>query len=304
VLDVGKSGGDVPSDVSEFFRKSSSCWAGQLSGDPTGSAQFCVDVQKFWLGPRLGRYMERVNFALLHDMQAAGQIEMPSIDSGGEGQRLLLVQWNAKAGGTLSLMQEDWPQAISRFEAGTIANAVRALPLLPWLAYAKARNGDAAGADAIINATPSDCYRCLRVRGKLAALKSDWVTAEKWFAEAAKQGPSMPFANTDWAETLIAKGDFDGAIAQSREAVKRSPHFADAYEAWAEALLLKGDAKDSIAQFESAAKYAPKWGRVQISWGRALTKLGHASDAQAKFKVAESLFLVPSEKVLLANANR
>ena len=61
-----------------------------------------------------------------------------------------------------------------------------------------AKAGDVASAETLIEATPADCYLCLRVRGQIATAKHDWPTAERWFNEAARQGPSLPFAFTDW----------------------------------------------------------------------------------------------------------
>ena|SRR5215471_17966749 len=40
-----------------------------------------------------------------------------------------------------------------------------AVQLSPWVALAKARTGDLAGAEAVIGATPADCYDCVRARG-------------------------------------------------------------------------------------------------------------------------------------------
>jgi tetratricopeptide (TPR) repeat protein len=169
-----------------------------------------------------------------------------------------------------------------------------------WLAYATARTGNLDDAQRIIDATPTDCYGCLRVRGQIAQLKKDWPTAERWFTEAAKQGPSLPFANTDWGRMLLEEGDSDRAIAQFEEALKRQSHFADPYQYWGEALMAKGDYRAAVDKFEQAVKYAPKWGRIQIQWGAALRRLGRDAEATQKFAAAEALELVPSERALLA----
>ncbi|MDQ2860731.1 MAG: hypothetical protein M3T55_08400, partial [Pseudomonadota bacterium] len=50
----------------------------------------------------------------------------------------------------------------------------------PWLAWSTAMSGDHAGAAALIAATPTDCYLCLRIRGKLAAAAGDWAGAAGW----------------------------------------------------------------------------------------------------------------------------
>lgn len=115
----------------------------------------------------------------------------------------------------------------------------------PLEALAKARDGDVAGAETLIETTAADCYLCLRVRGQIATEKHDWPTAERWFAEATRQAPSLPFAFTDWGVERLAHGDTDGAIAvlqrahevgaskrqraccQGREKCQQSPCFHD-----------------------------------------------------------------------------
>jgi tetratricopeptide (TPR) repeat protein len=197
---------------------------------------------------------------------------------------------------------EDWSTAARSLSATLQAPTARAYTpyLTSELAYVTARLGDLDAAEKIINETPTDCYQCVRTRGKIAALKKDWPTAERWFSEAAKQGPSLPFANTEWGEMLLTNGDTDRARGQFQEAVKRQPHFADPYQYWGEALLAMGDARGAITRFEQAVKYAPKWGRTQIQWGAALKKLGREAEAKQKFAAAETVELVPSERALLS----
>src|SRR5207253_1168757 len=78
----------------------------------------------------------------------------------------------------------DWPAAIA--DAKAFAAPQPTTPrtfgpdtsrmALPMLAYALARSGDLAQAEAIAQALPQDCYECLRARGRVAALKGDWAT--------------------------------------------------------------------------------------------------------------------------------
>jgi tetratricopeptide (TPR) repeat protein len=121
------------------------------------------------------------------------------------------------------------------------------------------RSGDVVGADALITTTPLDCYLCVRVRGQISAIKRDWPSAERWFAEAARQAPSLPFAFSEWGEMLLAKGDIDGAITKFESAHKKTPHFADALKGWGEALARQGQAKGALAKFDEALEYAPNW---------------------------------------------
>ncbi len=50
---------------------------------------------------------------------------------------------------------------------------------------------------------------------------------------AARQAPSLPFAEAEWGAALLAKGDADGAIAKETLANQKGPHFADPLEVWA-----------------------------------------------------------------------
>jgi len=87
----------------------------------------------------------------------------------------------------------------------------------PPLARALAKTGDLSAAETLIDTTPLDCYLCMRVRGQIAALRHDEAASDRWFAEALHLAPSLPFAETEWGEALLARGDLDGAIARSLE---------------------------------------------------------------------------------------
>ncbi len=52
------------------------------------------------------------------------------------------------------------------------------------------------------------------MRAEIAAVKKDWTEADKWFAEAVRQAPSIPFAYSEWGAALLARGDADGTIAK------------------------------------------------------------------------------------------
>ena len=140
----------------------------------------------------------------------------------------------------------------------TLAQVVPTSTIAP-VAYAKARLGDVAGAQALIGTTPADCYDCLLVRGEIATLTKDWSTAERWFSEAARQAPSIPFAFNNWGEMLLAKGDLDGAIDRFTQAHKEQPRYADPLKLWGDALTRQGKVKDALAKYDEALKYAPAW---------------------------------------------
>jgi len=171
----------------------------------------------------------------------------------------------------------------------------------PFTAGALAETGDFRGAHALIDKTSLDCYPCLRTRGSIDAAQGNWSGAAWWFADATRQGPSIPFAYADWGGMLMRRGDFDAAIAKFTLANQKSPHFADPLEMWGEALMLKNRSDLALAKFEEANKYAPEWGWLHLKWGEALLWNGDKAGAQKQFAIASTLDLAPSEKSELAH---
>ena len=184
--------------------------------------------------------------------------------------------------------------------APATSNAVTVSHLAtPWLAYAMARNGDLAGAQALIASMPSDDDNAVRMRGRIAAVAGDGAAAQRWFSQATRQAPSIPFAFSDWGEMLLARGDLDGAIAKFRLANQKGPHFADPLELWGEALVRKGDVEGALGGFKAANAYAPFWGRNHLRWGQALARLGRRDEARAQFRAAKGLDLSVPDRTAL-----
>jgi tetratricopeptide (TPR) repeat protein len=169
----------------------------------------------------------------------------------------------------------------------------------PWLAYADARLGDFSNAHATIDKTPLDCYLCVRMRGNIEAAQNNLAGGERWFAEAVKQAPSIPFAYTDWGAMLLHEGKYDAAIEKFREANLKGPHFADPLEMWGEALMQQNRSDLALAKFEEADKYAPNWGRLHLEWGNALFWSGDKAGAQRQFAIAAHLDLSAADKAAL-----
>ena len=169
----------------------------------------------------------------------------------------------------------------------------------PLEALAQARSGDIPGAQAVISATPMDCYLCLRIRGQIAAEARDWPAADRWFAEAVRQGPSLPFAYADWGQTLLARGDADAAISKLQLAHAKGPNFADPLELWGEALMQKGDFSGAAAEFAAAARAAPRWGRDRLRWGQALARQGRADEAKTQWRAAARMEMSAADRVEL-----
>ncbi len=146
---------------------------------------------------------------------------------------------------------------------------------------------------------PTDCYSCLRARAEVAAAKRDWPAMNRWYAEAARQTPSLPFAYFSWGQALLAEGDLDAAIAQLKIAHAKGPLFADPLEAWGEALIAKGDLAGAVAKFAEADKDAPSWGRNHLRWGEALMLAGRYREARSQYEVANGLDLSKADRAAL-----
>lgn len=139
----------------------------------------------------------------------------------------------------------------------------------PWLAIAMARMGDVERAGLVIAATPTDCYYCVMARGVVAEASGDRATADRWFAEAVRQAPSLPFAHEEWGRAKLARGDLDGAEADFREANRRSPNWADPLKGWGDVLMARGDARGAARRYDAALERAPKWAAAKAARDRA-----------------------------------
>jgi tetratricopeptide (TPR) repeat protein len=166
--------------------------------------------------------------------------------------------------------KNDWPAALAdvrNCDAWLDEHAVkdklfgllRPVWIQPLEALAMAKSGDAASAEALIATTPLDCYLCVRVRGQIAAIKHDWPSAERWFSEAVRQAPSLPFALSEWGEMRLGKGDVVGATAQFEASHRAGPHLADALKGWGDALARQGQSRDALAKYDEALRYSPDW---------------------------------------------
>jgi tetratricopeptide (TPR) repeat protein len=208
-----------------------------------------------------------------------------------------------RAGAAASLDQ--WPEVVAALEAFEVevaptlnlrASAARATFLWPRLAYARARTGDLAGAQALIAATPLDCYLCVRERARIAELAGNRAAADRWSAEARRMGPSLPFAFAERGQMLMVRGDPAGAIAFYEQTVERAPRWADPQKFWGDALMARGDEAGAIRKYRAAADRAPQWGALHLAWGRALEAQGKRDQAREKYTEAARMDLSATDR--------
>ena len=205
----------------------------------------------------------------------------------------------------VALEQDDWPAvwrayaAIDPARLGPGDRLATTTALTPDAAFAKARMGDIAGARALVATTPPDCYFCAIDRARIEAVAGDAGAVDRWFAEALRQAPALPFAPTFWAKSLLERGDNAGAITKAGVAHRLGPNFADPLEIWGEALLRSGDYAGAAAKFAEAARHAPLWGRDHLRWGEALLRAGRYREARAQFLAARGMDLSRPDRAAL-----
>jgi tetratricopeptide (TPR) repeat protein len=208
---------------------------------------------------------------------------------------------------SVALAERDWPAAVATESdvavlaaqfPGLAENKVTQLD--PGIALALAHMGRFAAAEARLKPMPGDCYPCLRARGQVAVLQGQYAGADLWFARAAAIAPSSPYAESEWGQALLERGQPDAAIEKFKLANQKGPRFADPLEGWGEALMAKNQSHLALAKFAQAEKYAPNWGRLHLKWGEALVYAGRKDEAVRQFARATALDLTPSEKSELA----
>ena len=201
---------------------------------------------------------------------------------------------------------EDWANVL--LDADAIAPIVQKYPgvrsflpetTTPLLAYAEAKLGKITDAEKRMSATPADCYDCLIARARIDELEGQHARADWWFARAIDRQKSIPFAYAYWGQTLLERGDPDGAIAKFTLANQKGPKFADPLEMWGEALMKKNRSDLALAKFEEADKYAPNWGHLHLKWGEALGYAGRKDEAQKQFAQTAGLDLSNADKAEL-----
>lgn len=197
------------------------------------------------------------------------------------------------------LQREDWvcfaavmEEALAFPAEGSEANRRRWLATsAPYLAVGRARTGDIAGAEALINQTPLDACWAVMTRGQIAAVKGDVRASERWFAEAVRLAPSLADAHQAWGRARLERGERSGATEQFALAAGKAPRWADPLKYWGDALAAGADHRGAIRKYRAAAERAPRWGALHLAWGRALEADGKRAEAVVKYRAAAGMDL-------------
>lgn len=138
-------------------------------------------------------------------------------------------------------------------------------PVEEWPIQAEALSilGRHAQASALIAKTPLDCYTCTRTRGLVAQAAGDAPAAQRWFAEAARQGPRLAPAFADWGRLLADNRRFASAEVKLKQAVRLAPNWADPLKYWGDSLAAQGKAAEAKAKYDAALKLAPNWTQLR-----------------------------------------
>ena len=235
-----------------------------------------------------------------HDVSAAKRITDVLANEDRLTGHTGLFSWKP---GVLASLQaralDDWPAAANDISLAPASAGLEDQRSVADLATIYAHMGRFVEADALVSGTPLDCDPCVQARGSVAGLEHDWAKSDRWFAEAVRLAPSFPEPYVAWGETLLARGDVDGAIAQLTLAHQKGPHFANPMELWGEALMRRGDFAGAVARFAEADKDAPRWGRNHLRWGQALARLGKRDEAKAQWRSAAGMDLSAQDRAEL-----
>ncbi|ATC23856.2 tetratricopeptide repeat protein [Caulobacter vibrioides] len=295
--------GEVRQGMLESERISAKSQRAMLEGDfmtaRNGWAELVTDKH---YGPAVGVATSRLGWAYLelHEVQAAKRAQLTYAKADQYQDTL------EEVGVRLALAEDDLQgvfdiadRTAERVKTVPATNAVRRCAIEPFAALAMARLGDLPGAQARVNATPEDCYDALIIRGRIAALAGDRAGSDRWFGRAVARAPSVPFAQTAWADVRLARGDQSGALKQAEAAHRLAPRFADPLKLIGDVRLARGDAKGAVKAYQQAAERAPRWGGLYLAWGEALARQGRMDEAQKTWRAASGMDLSAADRTRL-----
>jgi tetratricopeptide (TPR) repeat protein len=259
-----------------------------------------VAIEYSGLKARSQAYLVR-DLALMHDDEAAKHIAIDPLlfQSISTANRQILL--TSFVHGLLDIETDSLGAAKAELSKGIESLGPRyvSVQLQAPLAFVLSKLGDVEPARALAAKLPPDCYPCVISRARIEAAAGNWQFAQKLFADGVRLGPSLPLADTAWGAALLARGQYDAALARFDHAHAKGPHFADPLEMWGEALMQMNRSDLALVKFEEANKYAPNWGRLHFEWGKALFHAGRRDDAKKQIASASTLDLSPSDKAAI-----
>ena len=123
-------------------------------------------------------------------------------------------------------------------------------------------------AAALVNTTALDCYTCVRLRGSVAEARGNFPAAQRWFAEAVRQGPRLAQGYLDWGRLLLRAHRPDAALAKIERSAELSPNSPDPMKYWGDALAAQGKRDEALVKYDAALKIAPNWQELKQARAR------------------------------------
>jgi tetratricopeptide (TPR) repeat protein len=111
------------------------------------------------------------------------------------------------------------------------------------------------------------------MRGRVAQAMGDGGAADRWFAEAVRQGPRLSMAYAEWGRSLAQRRQYNAAEIRLKKAIALAPNWVDPVKYWGDALASQGKNANAIRRYDAAIKLAPNW----LELRRARQRLSRAS---------------------------
>ena len=226
--------------------------------------------------PGFGLFAQAAAEALKHDPRLPMAIrpahfgDAPAIDAEANSAELRLR--GLMLSGPSPRMSAAMDEYVRTGEARAAAypQARSIVPIVDWpmRAEALAMLGRTTEAQALITRTPRNCYTCLRVRGLVAKAAGDRATAQRWFLEAARQGPRLAPAFLDWGRLLLDNRRYGSAAVKMREASRLAPNWADPLKYWGDVLAAQGKRDQAREKYDAALQLAPNWAELRQARAR------------------------------------
>jgi hypothetical protein len=171
----------TPGVTEEFFENTrilSAAWLDTLTGDVQKSAQEWTLAQAapdYFRSAELAPALAATAYAFDHDPDAARKIvaALAPNDDPSFLQMDAILAFNALPAHWIAATTNDWPAAVADARAcdawleahaseNKLFGRLRTVWIQPLEALAMAKGGDVGGAQALVSASPLDCYLCVR----------------------------------------------------------------------------------------------------------------------------------------------
>ncbi len=113
-----------------------------------------------------------------------------------------------------------------------------------------------------------------------------FASVDSLYETTLERNPTCWMAHCNFAQSLIAAGRLDEAIAHCQQALALRPGFPEAVNNWGAALVKKGQLQDAIEKFQQAELLNPDYRDAFNNLGIVLGRLGRISEAIPQFERA------------------